>query len=160
MKVKLIVSSLMALGVLSQSPLAFGAAKDLNSATAPADADYPKVGGNLGNQNYSGLTQINKHNLKKLEGVYAKHGTWILIVNRFIPGLRGAFMIGAGMARIPLVKVLIFGLISSILWNGVLIALGFLVSGSLPALINLFENYSLIVIGLIVAIIIYFVIRR
>jgi hypothetical protein len=66
MKVKLIVSSLMALGVLSQSPLAFGAAKDLNSATAPADADYPKVGGNLGNQNYSGLTQINKHNLKNL----------------------------------------------------------------------------------------------
>ena len=51
-------------------PLAFGAAKDLNSATAPADADYPKVGGNLGNQNYSSLTQINKANIKKLGAVW------------------------------------------------------------------------------------------
>jgi glucose dehydrogenase/plastocyanin len=70
MKVKLIVSSLAALGVLSQCPLAFGAAKDLNSATAPADADYPKVGGNLGNQNYSSLTQINKANLQNLGAVW------------------------------------------------------------------------------------------
>ena len=38
MKLKLIVSSLFALGVMSVHPLAFGAAKDLNSATAPADA--------------------------------------------------------------------------------------------------------------------------
>ena len=38
MKLKLIVSSLFALGVMSVPPLAFGAAKDLNSATAPADA--------------------------------------------------------------------------------------------------------------------------
>ena len=66
MKLKLIVSSLFALGVIGVHPLTFGAAKDLNSATTPADADYPKVGGNLGNQNYSSLTQINKANLRNL----------------------------------------------------------------------------------------------
>lgn len=66
MKLKLLVSSLAALGVIGISPLAFGAAKDLNSATAPADQDYPKVGGNLGNQNYSSLTQITKSNLQNL----------------------------------------------------------------------------------------------
>jgi len=66
MKLKRIVSSLFALGVISVNPSAFGAAKDLNSATAPADADYPKVGGNLGNQNYSSLTQINKANIRSL----------------------------------------------------------------------------------------------
>ena len=38
MKLKLIVSSLFALGVMSVHPLAFGAAKDLTSATTPADA--------------------------------------------------------------------------------------------------------------------------
>ena len=71
MKLKLIVSSLVALGVLSQYPLAFGAAKDLTSATTPADADYPKVGGNLGNQNYSSLTQINKANINKLGAAWS-----------------------------------------------------------------------------------------
>ena len=72
MKVKLIVSSLMALGVLSQSPLAFGAAKDLNSATAPADADYPKVGGNLGNQNFTSLDRIGHHNIHRLGGAWCE----------------------------------------------------------------------------------------
>ena len=66
MKLKAVVSSLVTLGVIAAFPLAFGAAKDLTSATAPADADYPKVGGNLGNQNYSSLTQINKANIKAL----------------------------------------------------------------------------------------------
>ena len=70
MKLKLIVSSLLALGVMSEYPLAFGAAKDLTSATAPADKDFPKVGGNLGNQNYSSLTQINKSNVKALGAVW------------------------------------------------------------------------------------------
>src|SRR5436853_6470711 len=70
MKLKVVVSSLVTLGVIAASPLAFGAAKDLTSATAPADADYPKVGGNLGNQNYSSLTQINKSNLNNLGAVW------------------------------------------------------------------------------------------
>ena len=73
MKLKLIVSSLFALGVMSVPPLAFGAANDLGpnaKGTTPADADFPKVGGNLGNQNYSSLTQINKHNLNKLGAVW------------------------------------------------------------------------------------------
>ena len=71
MKLKLIVSSLFALGVVSVPPMAFGAAKDLNSATTPADADYPKVGGNLGNQNYSSLTQINKANVQQLGAAWS-----------------------------------------------------------------------------------------
>jgi glucose dehydrogenase/plastocyanin len=71
MKLKVVVSSLVTLGVIAAFPLAFGAAKDLTSATAPADADYPKVGGNLGNQNYSSLTQINKSNLQNLGAAWS-----------------------------------------------------------------------------------------
>ena len=71
MNLKVVVSSLITLGVIAASPLAFSAAKDLTSATAPADADYPKVGGNLGNQNYSSLTQINKSNLQNLGAAWS-----------------------------------------------------------------------------------------
>ena len=71
MKLKLIVSSLLALGVMSEYPLAFGqGAKDFPTATTPADADFPKVGGNLGNQNYSSLKQIKKANLQALGAVW------------------------------------------------------------------------------------------
>src|SRR3954462_14225961 len=73
MKLKVVVSSLIGLGVIAASPLAFGAAKDLTSATTPADQDYPKVGGNLGNQNYSSLTQINKSNINNLGAAWNLH---------------------------------------------------------------------------------------
>src|SRR5688572_19452099 len=39
----------------------------------PTGADMPTVGGNLGNQHYSGLTQINKRNLGKLGPVWRTH---------------------------------------------------------------------------------------
>ena len=42
-------------------------------AVEPAGTDMPTVGGNLGNQNYSGLTQINKRNLKKLGPTWRTH---------------------------------------------------------------------------------------
>lgn len=40
---------------------------------APTGADMPVVGGNLGNQHYSGLTQITKRNLKRLGPVWRTH---------------------------------------------------------------------------------------
>src|SRR5688572_15400731 len=39
----------------------------------PTGADMPTVGGNLGNQHYSGLTQITKQNLKELAPAWRTH---------------------------------------------------------------------------------------
>ena len=64
-------------------PLLAGVALSLGSVSAfantepagltPTGADMPVVGGNLGNQHYSGLTQITKKNLKKLGPVWRTH---------------------------------------------------------------------------------------
>jgi glucose dehydrogenase/plastocyanin len=40
---------------------------------APTGADMPNVGGNLANQHYSGLTQINQRNLDRLAPVWRTH---------------------------------------------------------------------------------------
>lgn len=45
----------------------------LDTCCAPTGADMPTVGGNLGNQHYSALTQITKHNLRKLGPVWRTH---------------------------------------------------------------------------------------
>ena len=56
MKLKQIVAMLMAAGVVSAPTLVLAAgAADLSSCCTPGDKDYPKAGGNLGNQNYSSL---------------------------------------------------------------------------------------------------------
>ncbi|TMH84973.1 MAG: hypothetical protein E6H45_10210, partial [Betaproteobacteria bacterium] len=70
MKLKLLVSSLFAAGVLTVSHAVMGnddgdrdhrpRAAELSDCCTPGDKDFPKVGGNLGNQNYSRLHKINQ----------------------------------------------------------------------------------------------------
>ena len=52
----------MSLGGGGQEP----DAADLARCDTPGDKDFPKVGGNLGNQNYSALRQINHGNVRRL----------------------------------------------------------------------------------------------
>jgi quinohemoprotein ethanol dehydrogenase len=66
MKFNPIVSSLVVIAAMSTPAVTFGAAADLNACCTPADKDQPKVGGNLGNQSYSSLSQISKANLNNL----------------------------------------------------------------------------------------------
>ena len=71
MKLKQIVAMLMAAGVVSAPTLVLGAgAADLASCCAPGDKDYPTPGGNLGNQNYTSLDQINKSNIRNVGPVW------------------------------------------------------------------------------------------
>ena len=73
MKPKLIVSTLIAAGAISTSSLAGVTAADLALCCTAGDKDFPKVGGNLGNQAYSSLTQINKGNIQRLGPVWLNH---------------------------------------------------------------------------------------
>ena len=49
------------------------AAVDLAEADTPADEDFPKVGGNLGNQNYTALDDIHKWNVRRLGGAWVNN---------------------------------------------------------------------------------------
>jgi glucose dehydrogenase/plastocyanin len=73
MKVKLIVSALIAAGAIGTSSSAMAAAADLDACCIPGDKDYPKGNGNLGNQGYSSLTQINRGNINRLAPAWMNH---------------------------------------------------------------------------------------
>ena len=90
MNLKLLVSSLLAAGVLTMSQAVTGnddgdrdehnghhhhrpRAAELSDCCTPGDKDFPKVGGNLGNQNYSRLRKINQHNVSRLGAVWLNH---------------------------------------------------------------------------------------
>ena len=73
MKSMFIASSLIAAAAIATSATAIAGAADLSSCCTPADKDFPKVAGNLGNQGYSSLTQVNKDNINKLGPVWVNH---------------------------------------------------------------------------------------
>ncbi len=42
----------------------------------------------------------------KLESAFGRHGPALLLVGRFVPGVRAALLVAAGAARVPLVRLL------------------------------------------------------
>jgi quinohemoprotein ethanol dehydrogenase len=73
MKLKRIASLLIAAGAIATSSSAMAGAKDLDSCCTPTDQDFPKNGGNLGNQSYSSLSRITKDNINKLGAAWMVH---------------------------------------------------------------------------------------
>jgi PQQ-dependent dehydrogenase (methanol/ethanol family) len=59
-----------AVGVGTEASAGRPAAADLDAFGTPGDADFPKVGGNLGNQNYTGLRAISRRNVARLRGAW------------------------------------------------------------------------------------------
>ena len=75
MKLKIVSALLLSAGALSPQlvPARHHQHHDaaaLADCCTPGDEDFPKVGGNLGNQNYSRLRQIDKGLVKKLGGAW------------------------------------------------------------------------------------------
>lgn len=76
MKLKLTAALLLAAGALSPQVLVAappGTAAALADCCSAGDKDFPKVGGNLGNQNYSALAEINKGSVRLLGGAWLNH---------------------------------------------------------------------------------------
>ena len=54
--------------------------------------------------------------VERLHGWYNRFGGKLLIINRFLPGLRGVFLYAAGMGRLRFLEVAIYSTVSNVLW--------------------------------------------
>ncbi len=75
---------------------------------------------------------------------FERHGVIYLTVNRFFPSIRAFFFLAAGVARFPFWKVVTFGLLSSVLWNALILLLGLAVGYHWEKLAPILRNYSFI----------------
>jgi len=80
--------------------------------------------------------------VRQVEAGYARWGAWFLLGNRFLPGVRAFLFVGAGAARLPLGKVLLWGGISAAAWNAMLLLVGALLVKNLDDFMGLLERYT------------------
>ncbi len=90
---------------------------------------------------------------------YAEHGGMYLAVNRFLPALRAFFFVGAGLSRMSLGAVILYGGISALLWNAMLMGVGYAVGNNWEALSDLAERYTVATLTLIVVVVVGIVAR-
>ena len=81
---------------------------------------------------------------------FDRHGALYLAINRFVPALRGFFFVAAGMAGLPWWRVALFGTLSAMVWNGLLLGLGWLVGANFDELSRWVATYSYVAVGLTV----------
>jgi len=91
--------------------------------------------------------------IDRATGFFERHGGWIIIVARFIEGLRQANGIIAGISGIHWAKFLLYNAIGAALWVGVWTCIGYFSGSHINAIYNTATRYSVylaIVFGLVV----------
>lgn len=80
--------------------------------------------------------------VRRVEAGYARWGAWFLLANRFLPGIRAFLFVGAGAARLPVGKVLLWGGISAAAWNALLLLAGAFLVKNVDEFVHLLERYT------------------
>ncbi|HEX8826315.1 MAG TPA: VTT domain-containing protein [Archangium sp.] len=87
--------------------------------------------------------------LESMQSQMRHKGPWLLLANRFIPGVRGLIFVAAGAAHMPRSNALTLGTLSAMAHTGLVLALGAAVGGNLERLESLMWRYQRAVLGLV-----------
>jgi membrane protein DedA with SNARE-associated domain len=60
----------------------------------------------------------------RVETLFEKYGYWMVAANRFLPSLRTVVAFVSGMLNMNTIRVVLLGLVSCAVWNGMLIGIG------------------------------------
>ena len=94
----------------------------------------------------------------RLESVQAqmrRKGPWLLLVNRFLPGIRGLIFVAAGAARMPRANALLLGALSAVAHTALVLALGVAVGGNLERLEFLVGRYQRgVILGVVLVVLV------
>lgn len=77
-------------------------------------------------------------------------GQGVVIANRFLAGTRSVISLTAGMSRLKITPTILSSLISSILWNSLLLGMGWVIRDNWPVIGEYLSNYGKVILGLIV----------
>ncbi|MBZ0238448.1 MAG: VTT domain-containing protein [Deltaproteobacteria bacterium] len=99
--------------------------------------------------------------LDRLVAGFRRHGAVYLVLNRFVPGVRSAFFVAAGLAGMSRRAVYVYGALSALLWNLLLFAAGAALGANYERLERLVTTYTTFaVVALAAVVVAWFVVGR
>jgi len=110
-------------------------------------------------ERYGRYVFITPERYEKTERFFQKHGGGIVIVARFIEGLRQLNGIIAGTSSMPWHRFVIFNAIGAALWVGTWASVGYFAGNNIDVIYHQINKYSLYVLIGIVVVIAAFIVR-
>jgi membrane protein DedA with SNARE-associated domain len=87
--------------------------------------------------------RLTEERLDKTEAFFERHGGWIIVVARFIEGLRQANGIVAGVAGMRWWRFVLFNALGAALWVGTWVSIGYLAGSHIGTIYHYITSYSL-----------------
>ncbi len=110
---------------------------------------------------YGKYLLIKKHHIDMSENWFQKYGTGVVFSARFIPVVRHAISIPAGIAKMPFLKFVVLTVLAIIPWSILFVYLGIQLGSQWDDVENIAGTYTTpIMILAIVVIALYFVIKK
>lgn len=101
---------------------------------------------------------------RQFDAWYEKWGAWFLLFNRFFPGIRALFFLLAGMEKKSMALVLFLGGLSAVLFNSILILVGYAVGFNVERILTYFYRWNAVAITslfiIAIGVLIYFWLRN
>lgn len=97
--------------------------------------------------------------IERAQRVFSQRGTFVVFLNRFLPGMRAPICFAAGMAGVRNATFFWLVSMSVMLWNVFLVSVGFYVGTSWQEAARFLKQYNLIVTAALVPLIAFLIIE-
>ena len=105
-----------------------------------------------------------RSHIRKAEEWFRKYGYFLVLINRFLPGIRSVISVAGGISGLKIPKVICLALISAAIWNFIWILMGYILGSNwdmVKASISaIFARYNLAIFLLFMALVLFLIIRK
>ena len=105
-----------------------------------------------------------KEDIIRAENWLRKYGYFLILINRFLPGIRSVISITGGISGLRATRVIIFSLISCALWNFIWISIGYTLGNNWETaekmISAIFARYNMTIFILFAGFILFLVIKK
>ncbi|MBN1447186.1 MAG: DedA family protein [Bacteroidetes bacterium] len=98
---------------------------------------------------------ISRETVRRVQAWFARYGYWVVIGNRFLAGTRAVISFCTGIAEMNMTVTTLLSAGSALLWNSILVYLGYVVGDNWRVIGEYLATYSKIVTALITAAILF-----
>ena len=97
----------------------------------------------------------------KVEGIFAKYGSWAVFFGRFVAGVRAAVFLTAGISRFPVMKFILLDLLAALVSVPVWIYIGYQAGANWETLLEQAKEYQVWILGgaFILGVVAFFFVR-